>query len=119
VIKSEDVEILMGHGSSKRGLKANYYRPKENYLLEQYLKVSDQLTINEENKLKKQVKELAKKNNEKEYMLNVAMMQKDKEVEDLKKQDKIKEEALVKLSDQVMILMKEMQSIKNNDMIKR
>ena len=35
VIKSEDVEILMGHGSSKRGLKANYYRPKENYLLEQ------------------------------------------------------------------------------------
>ena len=30
-------------------------------------------------------------------MLNVAMMQKDKEVEDLKKQDKIKEEALIKL----------------------
>ncbi len=46
-------------------------------------------------------------------MLNVAMMQKDKEVEDLKKQDKIKEEALVKLSDQVMILMKEMQGLKS------
>ena len=84
LIKSEDVEILMGHGSSKRGLKANYYRPKENYLLEQYLKVSDQLTISEEHKLKTQVNELTKKNNEKEYMLNVAMMQKDKEVEDLK-----------------------------------
>jgi hypothetical protein len=114
LIKSEDVEILMGHGSSKRGLKANYYRPKENYLLEQYLKVSDQLTISEEHKLKIQVNELSKKNNEKEYMLNVTMMQKDKEVQDLKKQDKIKEEALIKLSDQVMILMKEMQGIKNN-----
>ncbi len=45
-------------------------------------------------------------------MLNVAMMQKDKEVEDLKKQDKIKEDALIKLSNQVMILMKEMQGIK-------
>jgi hypothetical protein len=46
-------------------------------------------------------------------MLNVAMMQKDKEVEELKKQDKIKEDALLKLSDQVMILMKEMQGIKS------
>jgi hypothetical protein len=42
------------------------------------------------------------------------MMQKDKEVEDLKKQDKVKEEALLKLSNQVMILMKAMQGIKNN-----
>lgn len=77
-------------------------------------RVVDLLTINEENKLKKEVKELTQKNSEKEYMLNVAMMQKDKEVEDLKKQDKIKEEALIKLSDQVMLLMKEMQGIKSN-----
>ena len=48
IIKSEDVEILMGHGSSRRGLKANYYRPKEEYLLQQYLKVVDLVTINEE-----------------------------------------------------------------------
>jgi hypothetical protein len=115
VMKSEDVEILMGHGASKRGLKANYYRPKENYLLEQYLKVSDLLTIDEENKLKTQVKELTKKNNEKDYMINVTLMEKDKEVENLKKQDKIKEDALVKLSDQVMLLMKDMQVMKNKD----
>jgi hypothetical protein len=37
VIKSEDVEILMGHGSSKRG-KANYYRPKEDTYLNNILK---------------------------------------------------------------------------------
>jgi len=96
------------------GVSASYYKPTEQHLLEDYLKVVDLLTINEENKLKTQVKELTKKNGEKEFMLNVAMMQKDKEVEELKKQDKIKEEALVKLSDQVMILMKEMQGIKSN-----
>ncbi len=81
---------------------------------QEYLKAVDALTINEEHKLKTQVKELTKKNDEKEYRLNVAMIQKDKEVEDLKNQDKVKEEALIKLSDQVMILMKEMQGIKSN-----
>jgi predicted nucleic acid-binding Zn-ribbon protein len=105
---------LMGHNI---GLSKSYYKPTEKELLEDYLNAIDLLTINEEHKLKKQVKELAKKNSEKEYMLNVAMMQKDKEVEDLKKQDKIKEEALLKLSDQVMILMKEMQGIKNKNSV--
>lgn len=37
MIKSEDVEILMGHGSSKRGLKANYIT---NYLSEFNVKPS-------------------------------------------------------------------------------
>ena len=46
-------------------------------------------------------------------MINVALMEKDKEVENLKKQDKVKEEALLKLSDQVMILMKDMQRMKS------
>ncbi len=48
-------------------------------------------------------------------MLNVVMMEKDKELQDLKKQDKIKEDALLKLSDPVMILMNEMQGIKNRE----
>ena len=81
-------------------------------LLEYDLKAVNLLTTSEENKLKTQVKELTKKNNEKEFVLNVAMMQKDKEVEDLRKQDKIKEEALIRLSDQVMLLMKDIQRIK-------
>ena len=110
VMRSVNIELLMGHNI---GLSKSYYKPTEKELLEDYLNAIDLLTINEEHKLKKQVKELAKKNNEKEFMLNVAMMQKDKEVEELKKQDKIKEEALLKLSDQVMLLMKEMQDIKS------
>ena len=102
-------EMLVGHTT---GLDSAYYKPQDEEILLEYLKAVDALTINNENKLKTHVKELTKKNNEKEYLLNVAMMQKDKEVEVLKKQDKIKEEALVRLSDQVMLLMKDMQSIK-------
>jgi integrase len=109
--KSINVSILLSHDI---GITQHYYKPKEDELLDDYLKSVDLLTINEEHKLKTQVKELLKKNNEKDYMLNVAMIQKDKEVEDLKKQDKIKEEALLKLSDQVMLLMKEMENIKTN-----
>jgi hypothetical protein len=110
-MRPANIELLMGHNI---GISKSYYKPTEKDLLEDYLKAADLLTINEEYKLKLQVKELTKKNSEKEFMLNVAMMQKDKEVEDLKKQDKIKEEALIKLSDQVMILMKDIQCIKNN-----
>ena len=80
-----NVSTLMSHDT---GITQHYYRPKEEELLKDYLKAVNQLTINEENKLKTQVKELTRKNNEKEFLLNVAMIQKDKEVEDLK--DKIR-----------------------------
>lgn len=105
-----NIEILMGHDL---GVSKSYYKPTENELLKDYIKSIDSLTINEENKLKKEVKELTKRNNEKDYILNVALLGKDKEIEDLKKQDRLKEAALVKLSDQVMILMKDMQAIKD------
>ncbi len=103
-LKSINVSILMSHDT---GIVQHYYKPRED-LLDDYLKAVDSLTINEEYKLKTQVKELTKKNNEKDFMINVAMMEKDREVENLKKQDKIKEQALVKLSDQVMLLMRNM-----------
>ncbi len=109
VMKTINVSMLMSHDT---GIVQHYYKPKEDELLEDYLKAVDLLTIDEENKLKKEVKDLEKKNKEKEYMINVALMEKDKEVENLKQQDKIKEEALLKLSDQVMILMKDMQNRK-------
>ena len=92
VIKSEDVEILMGHGSSKRGLKANYYRPKQEYLLEQYLKASDLLTINDSQKLKKKVEELSEKNQDKDYVIKGKLFEKDEQINQLiKKQEKFEQ----------------------------
>jgi integrase len=51
-------EMFMGHSIT---YDDNYFKPSENDVLEEYLTVVDWLTINEENRLKKQVKELTRK----------------------------------------------------------
>jgi integrase len=58
-------EMFMGHSI---GYDDNYFKPSENDILEEYLTAVDWLTINEENRLKKQVKELTKKQGEIEVM---------------------------------------------------
>jgi hypothetical protein len=56
-------EMFMGHSI---GLDDHYFTPDivENYVLNEYLKAVDNLTINEENRLKKKVKELTEKQSE-------------------------------------------------------
>lgn len=58
-------EMFMGHSI---GLDDHYFKPGQNYVLQEYLKAIDYLTINEENRLKKKVQELAKKHDEIEIM---------------------------------------------------
>jgi integrase len=58
-------EMFMGHSI---GYDDNYFKPSENDILEEYLTAVDWLTINEENRLKKQVKELTKKQDDIEVM---------------------------------------------------
>jgi hypothetical protein len=55
----------MGHSI---GLDDHYFKPGENDVLQEYLKAVDYLTINEENRLKKKVKELTTKQDEIEIM---------------------------------------------------
>jgi len=52
---AEQREMLLGH---RIGLASAYYRPSEEDLLDAYLIAVDNLTINEENRLKKKVTEL-------------------------------------------------------------
>jgi integrase len=54
-------EMFMGHSI---GYDDNYFKPSENDILEEYITAVDWLTINEENRLKKQVKELTEKQDE-------------------------------------------------------
>ncbi|MGI9010358.1 MAG: hypothetical protein ACR2F1_04110 [Nitrososphaeraceae archaeon] len=65
-INPEVREMLLGHSI---GLSDSYYRPSESQLLEEYLKVIDDLTINDENRLSKQVQELKEKNQDSEYVI--------------------------------------------------
>jgi hypothetical protein len=54
-MKPINVEILMGHSV---GLSDSYYRATESELVQDYVKIIDSLTINEENRLKKKVENL-------------------------------------------------------------
>ena len=48
-MKPINVEILMGHSV---GISDSYYRPTENELLQDYIRVIDALTVSAENKLR-------------------------------------------------------------------
>jgi integrase len=54
-------ELFLGHSI---GLDDHYFKPEENYVLREYLKAVDNLTINEENRLRKELIVLTRKNSE-------------------------------------------------------
>ena len=60
-------EILMGHSV---GLDDSYFRPTEQKLLLEYSKAINELTINEENRLKKKVNELQEKQDRIDRLVN-------------------------------------------------
>ena len=77
-------EKLTGH---KTGLQLdyNYYRPdnEKDELLKEYLKVVNDLTIDESNRLSKQVQELKEKNEDKDYIINGKLQEKDDQIKAL------------------------------------
>jgi hypothetical protein len=75
-------ELLMGHKQSL-GLEKSYYRPTNDKLLNEYLKVIDDLTINDENRLSKQVQELQEKNQDKDYIIQGKLSEKDDQIKAL------------------------------------
>jgi hypothetical protein len=100
----------MGHDI---GVSESYWRPTEHELLEDYLKAVPLLSILGNNKvLEKQIEELTEKSKEENYMIKKKLSEKEKEIEDLRHNDKVKEDALATLSDQVMKLMVEVQEPK-------
>jgi hypothetical protein len=58
-------QLFLGHNI---GLDDHYFKPEENYVLREYVKAIDNLTINEENRLSKVVVRLTKKNSELERL---------------------------------------------------
>jgi hypothetical protein len=75
-------ELLMGHKQSL-GLEKSYYRPTNDKLLNEYLKVVDDLTINDENRLSKQVQELKTKNEDSEYVIKGKLLEKEEQIKSL------------------------------------
>jgi seryl-tRNA synthetase len=84
VVKSINVSILMSHAT---GITQQYYKPKEEELLEDYLKASDLLTINSDILvLNKQLLELEEKNKENEYIIKGKIQEKDEQIKSLSDQ---------------------------------
>ena len=79
-INPEIREMLLGH---KIGLSSSYYRPSESELLEEYLRVIPELTINEENRLQKQVQELKEQDEYSKYVIDKKLKEKDLAIENM------------------------------------
>jgi hypothetical protein len=106
-MKSINIEILMGHSI---GISDSYYRISEIDLLEDYLKAIDHLTINESNILRRQVTERLDNTNE---VFEMELQKRDREILTIKKQDQLSTDAIASLSDQIIKLQEEIESLKN------
>jgi hypothetical protein len=85
-------------------------RKKE--VLEDYLKAVDLFTINSTQKvLEKQINELKENSKDNEYIIKAKLHEKDEQIQELKTNDKIKEDALAHLSDQLLFLTERIQEI--------
>jgi hypothetical protein len=65
-MKRINIEKLLSHSI---GISNSYYRPTENELLEDYLKVSDLLMIDKQEKLQKELHQYQHKNQEETYII--------------------------------------------------
>ena len=64
-VEQQTKELFMGHSI---GLDDHYFTPEDTYVLHEYLKAVDYLTINEENRLRIKLDEITKKKDEIEIM---------------------------------------------------
>ena len=80
-INVEIREMLLGHSI---GLGDAYYRPTPDQCLSEYLKVINDLTINPENRLQKQVQELKQQDNYQKYVIDKKMKEKDEEIANMR-----------------------------------
>ena len=81
------IEIMLGH--KLPGVRSHYMKPDTKTLLEGtkevkgYLAAIDSLTINDENRLSKQVQELEEKNENAEYVIKAKLQEKEKRIKTL------------------------------------
>jgi len=80
-MKPINIEKLLSHSI---GISNSYYRPTENELIEDYLKVSDLLQIDKQSQLEKELNQYQQKNQEESYLIKGKLQEKDEELQSLK-----------------------------------
>jgi hypothetical protein len=102
-MKPINIEKLMNHSV---GISDSYYRATENEMLEDYLKATDFLTINDDKlTLQKQVAELTEKSKQENYIIKGKLSEKEKEIQMLSQRDSMSTDAIANLSDKMQELM--------------
>ena len=96
VMMPGNIELLMGHNL---GISQSYYKPTEAQLLDNYLLVVNDLTIEKSFRLKQQVRILQE---ERDEVLN-----------DLRVKDKMKDEVISGISDQLMTITRKLNELEN------
>lgn len=64
-------------------VSGSYYKPTEKEVLVDYLRIIDYLIINDEFRLSKQVQELKKQNEDKEYVIKGKLQEKEEQINNL------------------------------------
>jgi len=96
-MKSINIEILMGHSI---GISDSYYRITENELLDEYLKATDLLSIDNQTTVKRELQNSKQKNQEETHHIKERLQETD--------------DAYIALSDQVMMLIEKVQQLESN-----
>lgn len=109
-MKPINVEKLLSHSI---GISNSYYRPTENELLEDYLKVVDLLSIDKETQLQHQLAEYKEKNTEESDFIKGKLYEKDEEIQHLKSKDKLKDEIISNISDQIIEITNKLSKLEN------
>ena len=81
-MKSMNIEILMDHSHYPR-VSGSYYRISENELLEDYLRVVDELTIMDQRRPLTKVSNIGQKSNEHDHLLIEELRKKDNQIKDM------------------------------------
>lgn len=108
-MKPINVEILMGHST---GISDSYYRATENELLNDYLKAVPLLTISDDHRLQKQIEEVVEQSTTNDICIKSQLYEKEHAITILTERLSLNSDAIATLSDQVMVLMKEMKDLK-------
>jgi integrase len=80
-MKPINIEKLLSHSI---GISNSYYRPTENELLEDYLKVVDLLVIDKQEKLQKELNKYEQKNQHETYIIKGKLQEREEEIKSLK-----------------------------------
>ena len=110
-MKPINIEKLMNHSC---GISDAYYRATENELLEDYLKAAEQtLRINDDGlAFQRQLLELKNKNKEEKYIIDGKLLERENEIQLLRRRDSMNTDAIANLSDKLARVMQEVEALK-------